>query len=113
MTRRKRTTLQRAKIFDDHKGKCHICEEKIDGTREAWELEHVIPYEMTRDDTDENLAPAHVSCHRGKTRADKADIAKAKRVSAKHNGARMSKNPLPGGKNDRRKKKIDGTVVPR
>jgi len=113
MPRRKRTTLQRAKIFEAHDGKCHICGEKIDGTKEAWELEHIIPYEMTRDDTDENLAPAHVSCHLRKTREDKANIAKAKRVSAKHKGAHRSKNPLPGGRNSKVKIKMDGTVVPR
>ena len=111
MTRRPRTTLQRAKIFNDHNGICHICEEKIDGTREKWELEHVIPYELTRDDSDENLRPAHVSCHKQKTAQDKKDIAKAKRVAAKHTGAHRPKSTIPGSKGSKFKRKIGGGVV--
>ena len=113
MTRRKRTTLQRAAIFEAHDGKCHICGQRIDGTREAWEMEQIVPYELTRDDSDDNLAPAHVACHRGKTCSDKAAIAKARRVSAKHKGALQSTNPLRGGRGSRLKRKIDGTVVDR
>lgn len=110
MTRRKRTTLQRAAIFEAHEGKCHICGSRIDGTREAWELEHIVAYELMRDDSDENLAPAHVSCHKAKTRDDKAIIAKAKRVSAKHKGAHQPKSKIPGSKGTGWRKKMDGTV---
>ncbi len=113
MTRRKRTGLQRMAIFERDKGVCHICGQKIDGTREAWELEHKVPYAMTRDDSDDNLAPAHVSCHKAKTRADKARIAKANRVRAKFNGAWQSKSKLPGGKGDKWKRKVGGPTVPR
>lgn len=111
MTRRKRTSLQRAKIFEEHKGVCHLCGQRIDGTREKWELEHVIPYELTRDDSDENLRPAHVTCHKAKTAQDKKDIAKAKRVSAKHTGAYRPKSTIPGSKGSKFKKKIGGGVV--
>lgn len=111
MPRKKRTPLQRLAIFERDKGVCHICCEKIDGTKEAWELEHKVPFALTRDDSDENLAPAHVSCHRKKTREDKAQIAKANRVRAKHNGAGSPKAPLPGGRNSKFKKKIGGGVV--
>jgi len=113
MTRKRRTPLQRAAIFDAHNGVCHICGDKIDGTREAWELEHVIPYEMTRDDSDANLRPAHVSCHKGKTAQDKKNLAKSKRVAAKHKGAWRPKSTLAGSKQSRWKRKLDGTVVPR
>ncbi|MBO9398765.1 HNH endonuclease [Shimia sp. R9_2] len=113
MPRRKRTPLQRAAIFQAHDGTCHICGEKIDGTREKWELEHIVAYELTRDDSDENLAPAHVSCHKQKTRKDKAAIAKAKRVNAKHIGAHQPKSNLPGSRASKFKRKLDGTVVPR
>lgn len=108
MSRRKRTTLQRAAIFDAHNGKCHICGEKIDGTREAWELEHIVPFDLTRDDTDENLAPAHVVCHRQKTKQDKTIIAKSNRVAAKHKGARAPKTRLPGSKGSGWRKPLNG-----
>lgn len=88
MTRRTWTTLQRAQIFLLHKGQCHLCPHKIDGGKERWDLEHIIPLAMGGKDEIENLAPAHVDCHKDKTKSDKANIAKAKRREAKHIGAR-------------------------
>lgn len=88
--RRSFTTLQRASFFEQHKGVCYLCGQKIDGTREKWEIEHIIPREIMGKDADEdsNLALAHASCHRAKTRDDKATISKSNRVRAKHIGAR-------------------------
>lgn len=81
---------------------------------EAWELEHVIAFELTRDDTDENLRPAHVKCHKAKTKDDVRAISKAKRVSAKHLGAKKPvRNPLPGSKGSKFKSKIGGGWEPR
>ncbi|TNE46873.1 MAG: HNH endonuclease [Sphingomonadales bacterium] len=111
MTRRKRTPLQRLAIFERDEGICHICGEKIDGTKERWELEHKVAFELTRDDSDENLSPAHVSCHKRKTKDDKKRIAKAKRVKAKHEGAHKSANQLPGSRGSKYKRKIGGGVV--
>jgi len=110
--RKSHTPLQRAKIFDAHDGICHICRQKIQ-VGEKWEIEHVIALEISRDDSDENKAPAHTSCHRKKTRSDAKNIAKAKRVRAKHIGAHKSKNPMPGSRNHPLKKKVGGGVVRR
>lgn len=112
MTRRRRTTLQRAAIFEAHGGICHLCGAKINGTREAWDLEHVVPYALTRDDSDENLRPAHASCHKAKTAQDVGQIAKAARVSAKHKGARKP-GSMPGSKASPWKRRVDGTTVRR
>jgi 5-methylcytosine-specific restriction endonuclease McrA len=49
MPRKRFTDKDRARIFADNLGVCHICGEKIDGVREAWEIEHVIAWELTRD----------------------------------------------------------------
>ena len=87
MTRRMSLT-RKARIFAAHGGKCHICGQAIDGTRDRWEAEHIVPYALTRDDSDENLAPAHERCHAVKTAQDVPQIAKAVRVAAKHIGAR-------------------------
>lgn len=103
MSRRQRTSLQRLAIFERDGGVCHICGQKIDGTREAWDLEHKVPYALTRDDSDDNLAPAHTACHKDKTRDDKGRISKAKRVEAKHKGARR--------KSKITYRKFDGTPV--
>jgi 5-methylcytosine-specific restriction endonuclease McrA len=112
MTRRMSTT-RRARIFAAAKGVCHICGTDIDGTRERWEVEHVVPYALTRDDSDENLRPAHASCHSAKTAQDVTQIAKAKRVEAKHNGAYRPKATLPGSKASKWKRTVDGRTVRR
>ncbi len=116
MTRRMSTT-RRARIFATAEGVCHICGLTIDGTRERWDAEHVIPYALTRDDSDDNLKPAHERCHRGagsKTSADVKVIAKAVRVAAKHSGAAAkSRNPVPGGRSSPWKRKVTGEVVKR
>ncbi len=114
MTRRRMNTTRRARIFQAANGICHICGEPIDGTRERWDADHVIPLEISGDDSDDNLRPAHERCHRAKTsKEDAPTIAKCKRVAAKHSGARKAKATLPGSKHSKWKRKIDGTVVPR
>ncbi len=68
MARKRFTDKDRARIFANNHGVCHICNRKIDGTSEAWEIEHVIAWELTRDDSDDNLRPAHkLVCHQTKT----------------------------------------------
>lgn len=114
MTRRSMSTTRRLRIFEAAKGVCHICGGKIDGTREAWDADHVIALEISGDDTDDNLRPAHKACHRAKTSAqDVPQIAKAKRVRAKHLGAKKAKATLPGSKSSKWKRCIDGTLVRR
>lgn len=109
MSRRNMSTTRRRRIFLAANGICHICGSKIDGTRERWDADHVIPLEISGDDTDENLRPAHEKCHRRKTSTeDIPTIAKCKRVAAKHNGAHKPKGTIPGSKNSRWKRKING-----
>jgi 5-methylcytosine-specific restriction protein A len=112
MTRRRMTSLRRARIFDSHGGTCHLCGVKI-AVGEAWEAEHIIALEISGDDSDDNLAPAHVACHRAKTAEDVGRIAKARRVYAKHIGAHRSKRPLPGGRGSPWKCKVNGPTVRR
>lgn len=113
MTRRKWTAKRRLAVFESHGGKCHLCGEKIDGTKERWDLEHLIPLAIGGEDIESNVAPAHVSCHKVKTVVDAGNIAKANRIRAKHQGAHVSKHPLPGGRNSKLKRKVGGGVVPR
>ena len=109
MTRRRIPTRERVALFERAGGRCYLCGEKIDGTRERWEIEHVIALELggTEAPMDENLQPAHAACHKRKTSTDAGLIAKAKRREAKHTGAHRSRSPL---RNQNWKRKIDGTV---
>lgn len=107
-TRKSFSRTERVRLFKLYRGICHICKHKIDGVREKWEVEHEIPFEMTRDNSDENCKPAHVKCHKAKTKKDVADIAKCKRREAAHIGAKPKSNAWG---NSQFKKKLDGSVV--
>lgn len=114
MTRRPLSTKERLRLFTIHKGICHLCKGKIDGTKERWEISHDIPLELGGEDDDANRQPAHYKCHRVRTATiDIPRIAKAKRRQAHHVGAKRSSNPLPFGKRSRWKKRMDGTIVER
>ena len=112
MTRRSMTPLRRARIFDAAGGVCHLCGVRI-AVGEPWEAEHVIALEISGDDSDANLRPAHVACHRAKTADDAGRIAKARRVHAKHIGAHRPKATIPGSKASPWKRTIDGRTVRR
>jgi 5-methylcytosine-specific restriction endonuclease McrA len=101
-------------IFYRAGGLCHICGEKI-GLAERWEIEHRIPLALGGDEAKGslNLQPAHARCHSAKTSVDAWNNAKAKRREAKHIGAAVSQQPLPGGRGSPWKKKLNGKVVPR
>lgn len=110
MARPSMTTKRKALIFATHKGVCYLCTGKI-GVGEAWEAEHVIPWEISRDDSDDNLRPAHVKCHRVKTARDRKDIAKVHRIEARHKGAKARRGPaMPGTKASGIRKRMNGTV---
>ena len=85
-TRKHFSQRERVRLFELNTGSCYLCSQKIQ-VGEVWEIEHVIPWELTRDDTDSNLRLAHVKCHKVKTAADVRSIRKADRVKAKHIGA--------------------------
>ena len=114
--RKSMTPRMRLKVWEAHKGICKLCGGKIDGVRERWIVEHIIPLALGGADDESNMAPVHEGCALAKTFGKSGDIAKAakaKRVKSKHLGLKKSKNPLPGGKGSKWKKKISGGVEPR
>lgn len=91
IARIKLSTRERTRLFLLHGGKCHLCEGKIDGSREAWDISHDIPLAAGGADDDANRKPAHRKCHRDHTaRVDAPLIAKVKRQTAMHTGATVS-----------------------
>lgn len=115
MARRKSFNAKdRARVFEANGGKCHLCGGHIQAG-EAWEVEHRIPWALTQDDSDENLRPAHVKCHKIKThQEDRPAINRAKRREAKHKGfARPAKTiQSPGFQYKRKKPLIDKSALP-
>lgn len=108
--RKSLTKNQRAELFLEHKGICHLCGIAINAGRgEAWEVEHVEAREISGRDDWANLRPAHIKCHKVKTAADKKVIAKVNRVRNKHLGIRKPSR-FPGARTSPWKMKIGGGV---
>lgn len=92
-TRRKSMSpSRRLRIWEAHSGRCCLCGQKIDGSREKWTVEHIRALGLGGEDDDSNCAPAHETCRREKDKADVAMIAKAKAMKRVHIGI---KNPGP------------------
>jgi 5-methylcytosine-specific restriction enzyme A len=111
--RKKLTPTQRLRIWERDKGVCCLCSEKIDGVREPWILEHVRALELGGADEPANMGPAHKACADAKTNGptgDHARAAKAKRSKRASLGLKRSKNPLPGSKGSKWRRRMDGTV---
>jgi 5-methylcytosine-specific restriction protein A len=92
MTRRAMSKARKARIWDAAQGVCHLCGLPIKAG-EPWEAEHVVALTCGGSDADDNIRPAHVDCHAGKTKADKAIGAKITRIKARNIGVkRLSVN---------------------
>jgi 5-methylcytosine-specific restriction enzyme A len=111
VTRRRISPTERARIFVAAGGVCHLCGGPIDGVRDRWDVDHVVPLALGGDDGGDNLKPAHAKCHAAKTTGDVAQIAKAKRVERKHTGAHRPGHILPGSRGSKWKRKLDGKTV--
>lgn len=114
--RKKITPRQRLSIWERDKGICCLCHGLIDGVREKWIVEHIRALELGGEDDEANMGVAHATCADTKTHGTKGDhamAAKAKRVKRSHLGIKKSKNPLPGSKGSKWKRKMDGTIVRR
>lgn len=114
MKRKSRPPRERARLFQLHGGICHMCGQKVQ-VNERWELSHVIEWELTHDDSDENVKPAHYACHRTYTNTDgNPMVAKTLRLERKHLGIKSTqKSKWPTGRDTKFKSKIGGGVVPR
>ena len=108
MPRKRFSRKERVRLFELRNGICHLCEGKIQ-VGQAWHIEHLIAWELTRDDSDDNLRLAHVKCHKPKTAEDVRAIRKADRQRAKHVGVKKPKGrPIAGTKASGWKHKLNG-----
>lgn len=98
--RKNLTSAERLRLFRLHGGICHCCEVEIDSIHDRWDIEHVVAWALTHDDSDHNRRPAHRSkkCHGAKTPIDIANIARAKRREQKLHGAWRPRSFMPGSR---------------
>lgn len=114
--RKPMTPARRLRIFEAHGGKCCLCDNKIDGVREPWTIEHLIALGLGGADEDRNCAPAHEACRRDKDKLDVRAIAKAKRVKQRHLGIKAPKQTIksaPFPKRERERKTLTKAMPPK
>ena len=85
MTRKRFSRKDRQRLSDLYERTCYLCNGII-ADDEDWDIEHVIAWELTRDDSDGNLRLCHRKCHKHKTADDIRMIRKADRVRDKNDG---------------------------
>jgi 5-methylcytosine-specific restriction protein A len=90
-TKRRRMTPTRAlKAWENTGGVCVVCSLKIDGTKEAWFVEHPRALELGGADDDVNIGPAHYErCKAIKDADDHSRAGKAKRNKRAELGIRQ------------------------
>jgi 5-methylcytosine-specific restriction endonuclease McrA len=87
----------RLRVFERHKGVCHISKRKIMPS-DAWDCDHVVALTNGGENRESNLAPALRDKHREKTAADVAERAKIDRIRKRHLGIKKpSKLNKPAG----------------
>lgn len=101
----------RVRVFERHGGKCHITGRKI-VPGDQWDCDHVTALVNGGEHRESNLAPALRSAHRQKTAEDVKIKAKTARLKKAHLGIREPSR-MPGSKNSKVKRKLDGRVVDR
>ena len=103
------TPKTKLQAWDRCKGRCERCTAKILG---GPEYDHIVPAAIGGGNDIDNCAVLCRTCHGLKThRTDVPQIAKTKRVRAKHANAQRSKSrPMAGTKASGLRRRMDGTV---
>lgn len=116
--RKKLSTAQRRTVYIAHHGVCHICGGEIHAKVEGWqvnevaeieaedapdedspefedfEAEHVRALGLGGSDDVKDLRPAHVKCHKAKTRRDRQMMAWADKRKDSDMGAKVPKQKI-------------------
>jgi len=100
----------RLRVFEAHEGRCAISGRKI-MAGDKWQIDHKVALINGGQHRETNLQPVLDAPHKAKTAEDVKIKAKNDRVRKKHLGIKpKSKRSIPGSKDSRWKRKIDGTI---
>ena len=113
MTRREFPAKVKLAAFERSGKRCEGCTAPLLAGR--FHYDHDLPDWLGGEPTLANCRVLCVACHSTKTREhDVPRIAKTKRVRDRHIGAKAaSRNPIPGSRASKWKRKMNGEVVPR
>jgi hypothetical protein len=116
MNRPRLSTKQRKALWDAHRYAddsgcpCALCPRPI-RPGESWEAAHIV---IPHAHGGTVMKPAHARCHRYETATITIPlIARVKRMRERFLDLRRSRKPLPGGRDDPRKRTMGGMVVSR
>ena len=105
-------TRVRARIIVAQGGICACgCGVKLGSTGERIEFDHKQALILGGENRESNLRALRRPCHRLKTNGDVSQKAVEARKRNKHLGIAATKSRLPGGKNDKWKRTLDGRTV--
>lgn len=113
---RRKSLTTRQRLDAVHAGgiNCWYCGKPLNMARDEIEIDHIVPLALGGAESARNRRGLHVECHRLKTAEDMRQIAKAKRVAAKHAGTwKEPRHVVDGSLRSRFKRKLDGTVIER
>jgi hypothetical protein len=114
-SRRKMTKAQRRAFYDAAKGneefpRCNICGQFVLPCHNWVESHMPIPHAWKGEQT----GVAHARCNKKRwTEVEAPMLAKGRHQYDMARGIKVSRTPMPGGKDDPRKRTIDGRVVER
>lgn len=109
--RKKLSPTARAIVFRDNGGVCYLCGRKV-APGEDWQVEHPLAVALNGPQDLASLKVVHVDCHKPKTAEDIRRIRKADR-NAKRAAGIKKRSRMPGSKDSRWRKKVNGEVVAR
>lgn len=98
------------RVLDRQGGKCPETG-MLFGPQNPPEFDHIISLINGGENRESNIQALSSWAHKQKTKNDVAQKAKTARVRKKHLGIHRPKAALPGGKQSKFKRKVDGTVV--
>lgn len=114
-SRKRRSTAERRAFYEAARGdgefpNCNICGRPVMPGQKWVESHMPIPHAHGGTDT----GVAHKRCNAERwAKVEAPMLAKVNRQSDKHRGIHVPRCPLPGGRDDRRKRTMDGRVVDR
>ena len=99
----------RLRVLDRAGHRCQKCT-KFRVAGEAWGCDHVVAIINGGMNAESNLQALCENCHRSKTRLDIARKALTAASKKRHLGLKKSKNPMPGSRGSKWKRKMNGTL---